>query len=201
MRRYETIVILDSDLSEEQRSPVIDRVKELIPQYNGFLIKIDEWGVKRLAYEIKKKPRGYYALLDFCGHGDLVDELERSFRIDDRVLKYMTVLLEKDADTESIKAEIAEREAREAERKIAEEESKSLSESEPTAEPEPVVESQPTAESEPVSGSEPMPEAEPVVESEPVVEPEPTPEPEEALAPSETADEETAEPTETSKEE
>jgi small subunit ribosomal protein S6 len=195
MRRYETIVILDSDLSEEERSPVIDRVKELIPQYNGFLITIDEWGLKRLAYEIKKKPRGYYALLDFCGHGHLVDELERSFRIDDRVLKYMTVLLEKDADTESIKAEIAEREAREAERKLAEEESKSVAEEEPRAEPEPVAESEPTAESEPVSESEPLPEPEPVGE------PEPAPEPEEAMAPSETADEETAEPTEISKEE
>jgi len=115
MRRYEQIVILDSDLSEDERSPVFNRLKELIPQYKGFLIDIDEWGQKKLAYEIKKKPRGYYAQVDFCGFGDLVDEMERFFRIDDRILKYMTVVLDKEADVEAIKAEMAEKEAQKAE--------------------------------------------------------------------------------------
>ena len=110
MRRYETIAILDSDLSEEQRAPVFERLTNLFPQYNGFLIGIDEWGVKKLAYEIKKKPRGYYALISFCGHGDLVDEMERFFRIDDKILKFMTVLLEENVDVDAIKEEIAEKE-------------------------------------------------------------------------------------------
>ena len=110
MRKYETIVILDSDLSEEQRAPVFERITSLFPQYNGLLIGIDEWGVKKLAYEIKKKPRGYYALINFCGHGDLVDEMERYFRIDDRILKFMTVLLEENVDVEAIKEDIAEKE-------------------------------------------------------------------------------------------
>jgi small subunit ribosomal protein S6 len=110
MRKYETIVILDSDLSEEQRAPVFERITSLFPQYNGLLIGIDEWGVKKLAYEIKKKPRGYYALINFCGHGDLIDEMERYFRIDDKILKFMTVLLEENVDVEAIKEEIAEKE-------------------------------------------------------------------------------------------
>ena len=67
----------------------------------------DDWGLKRLAYEIKKKPRGYYVRLDYCGTGALVDEMERFFRIDDRVLKYMTVLLDKDVDVEGVKEEMA----------------------------------------------------------------------------------------------
>ena len=115
MRRYEQIVILDSDLPEDERSPVFDRLKELIPQYKGFLIDIDEWGTKKLAYDIKKKPRGFYAQVNFCGFGDLVDEMERFFRIDDRILKYMTVLLDKEADVEAIKAEMAEKKAQKAE--------------------------------------------------------------------------------------
>lgn len=124
MRRYEQIVILDSDLSEDTRQPVFDRLKELIPEYNGFLIDIDEWGQKKLAYEIKKKPRGFYAQIDFCGFGDLVDEMERFYRIDDRILKYMTVVLDKEADLDSIKAEMTERQAKKAEAaaKAAEEE-------------------------------------------------------------------------------
>ena len=124
MRRYEQIVILDSDLSEDERSPVFDKLKELIPQYKGFLIDIDEWGQKKLAYEIKKKPRGFYAQVNFCGFGDLVDEMERFFRIDDRILKFMTVVLDKEADVEAIKAEMVEKEAQKAEAvaKAAEEE-------------------------------------------------------------------------------
>ncbi|MFV9646657.1 MAG: 30S ribosomal protein S6 [Desulfobacterales bacterium] len=111
MRRYETIVIIDPDLSNEQRLPVFERLKDLIVQQGGFLVIVDEWGDKRLAYEIKKRSRGYYVRLDFCGTGALVNEMERFFRIDERVLKYMTVLLDKDADVEKIKERMAEAEA------------------------------------------------------------------------------------------
>ena len=55
----------------------------------------------------RKKKRGYYVRLYYCGTGPLVNEIERFFRIDDRVLKYMTVLLEEDVDLESLKAELA----------------------------------------------------------------------------------------------
>ncbi|MGD9332235.1 MAG: 30S ribosomal protein S6 [Desulfobacterales bacterium] len=102
MRRYETIVIVDPDLGEDQRGPVFDRIRELIPQKGGLLVEFDEWGGRKLAYEIKKKQRGYYVRIDFCGGGDLVSEMERQFRIDDRVMKYMTVLLDREADMERI---------------------------------------------------------------------------------------------------
>jgi small subunit ribosomal protein S6 len=111
MKRYETIVIIDPDLTKEAETPVFDRVNDLIPQYKGFLIETDDWGTKKLAYEIKKKSRGHYVRLDFCGDGALIQEMERFFRIDDRVLKFMTVLLDEDADLEVIKADLAEKEA------------------------------------------------------------------------------------------
>lgn len=107
MRRYETIVIMDPDLSDEQRQPVVQRVQDVINQENGYLALTDEWGIRKLAYEIKKKPRGYYTRFDFCGTSAIVDEIERFFRIDDRVLKYMTVLLDNAADIEKVKEEIA----------------------------------------------------------------------------------------------
>ena len=106
MRRYETIVILDPDLSKEAEGPFFDRVTDLIPQYKGELIETDDWGIRKLAYDIKKKNRGHYVRFDFCGDGALVDEMERAFRIDDRVMKYMTVLLDAEADPEAIKAEM-----------------------------------------------------------------------------------------------
>ena len=107
MRRYETIVIMDPDLSDEQRQPVVKRVQDVINQENGYLALTDEWGTRKLAYEIKKKPRGYFTRFDFCGTSAIVNEIERFFRIDDRVLKYMTVLLDKSADIEKVKEEIA----------------------------------------------------------------------------------------------
>jgi len=124
MRRYETIVILDPDISEDGRAPVFDRISDTISQGNGFLVLRDDWGNRKLAYEIKKKPRGFYTRFDFCGTGIIVDEIERFCRIDDRVMKYLTVLIDEAADVDKLKeeAEIAESEKRKAE--IAESEKK-----------------------------------------------------------------------------
>jgi len=141
MRRYETIFILDPDLTEDALKAVLERLENLIPEQGGELLYMDEWGSKKLAYEIKKKKRGHYFRLDFCGTGPLVDEMERFFKIDDRILKYMTVLLEKDADLEKLKEERAELESK-------------------TAKPEEIVaeQSQETAGDEIVSDT-PVPEA------------------------------------------
>ena len=103
MKRYETIVIVDPDISEEKRDPLFDRMREIISQQAGELLEFDDWGVRNLAYEVKKKNRGHYVRLDYCGMGTAVDEIERFFRIDDRVLKYMTVLLDQDADPEALR--------------------------------------------------------------------------------------------------
>ena len=111
MRRYETFVIIDPDLSQDIRDQVVERVEELIAQMDGFLVLTDDWGERKLAYEIKKRARGYYVRFDYCGLSPLVNEIERFFRIDDRALKYMTVLLDKDADLEKVKEEKAAAEA------------------------------------------------------------------------------------------
>ncbi len=108
MRRYETIFIVDPDISEEIRNQLFTKSKELVASMGGFLALFDEWGAKKLAYDIKKKSRGYYVRMDFCGGADLVNELERSFRLDDKYLKFMTILLDSDADPEKIAAELDE---------------------------------------------------------------------------------------------
>lgn len=117
MRRYETIAIIDPELSEDDRRPVLDRVEGLIPQQDGLLIETDQWGGRKLAYEIKKKVRGFYVRFDYCGTGALVNEIERFFRIDDRVLKYMTVLQDDRINIDEIKEQIAAAAAAEAAKK------------------------------------------------------------------------------------
>ena len=111
MKRYETFIIVDPDVSDEDRNQFLDRLKEVISDQQGTLVLVDEWGSRKLAYEIKKKFRGYYVRLDYCGVGALVDELERLFRIDDRIMKYMTVLLSDSVDMVQIQEEIAKAEA------------------------------------------------------------------------------------------
>ncbi|MDP2643776.1 MAG: 30S ribosomal protein S6 [Desulfobacterales bacterium] len=150
MRRYETIFIVNPDLSAEQHTPVFDKIKDLISQQQGMLIQIDEWGTRKLAYEIKKKIRGYYVRLDYCGTGSLVNELERFFRIDERVLKYMTIVQDLQVDTESIIKEISDIE----EAKAAQEKAKQAP---PEAAPAPGATSEaPPAETEP-AGTENTP--------------------------------------------
>ena len=72
MRRYETIVIVDPDVADQERTELFDRFGELIAGQSGYLVENDEWGSRKLAYPIKKKPRGFYLRLDYCGNGELV---------------------------------------------------------------------------------------------------------------------------------
>ena len=157
MRRYETIFIVDNDLSEEDHSPIFEKLTDLIHQHSGLLVMVDEWGSKKLAYEIKKKARGYYVRLDYCGSGILVNEIERFFRIDDRILKYMTVLLDKDVDIEAVKEEIAK--AQEAQ--INETESTKAE----AVDDEPASDAETAVDDEPVSGAESNAADEPVSET------------------------------------
>lgn len=111
MRRYETIFIVDPDLPDQDRQVVSDKTTDIVTQFGGFVVEVDDWGNRKLAYEIKKKRRGYYIRLDYCGTGEMVDEIERFFRIDDRVMKFMTVLLDKEVDVDQLKAELEQQEA------------------------------------------------------------------------------------------
>ena len=112
MRRYETVFIIDPDASAEQRTAILDRVNNEIEKYQGVLLQFDEWGLRKMAYPVRKKPRGYYVLCEYCGDkGELISEIERFFRIDDNVMKYMTVQTSDDIDPETAKAELEARKA------------------------------------------------------------------------------------------
>jgi len=101
MNHYETIFIVDPDTPEADQETIFEKLKSMISA-DGQLILFDDWGTRKFAYEIKKKKQGRYVRLDYCGAGPLVDEIERLFRLDFRILKYMTVLLGQDVDPESL---------------------------------------------------------------------------------------------------
>jgi small subunit ribosomal protein S6 len=94
MRKYETIFILDPDLEEEQTQSTIEKVKGIITQTNGEILKVEDWGKRKLAYEVKKKAKGHYILIHFLGSPTLLSELERNFRVMDAVIKFQSVRLD-----------------------------------------------------------------------------------------------------------
>lgn len=106
MRKYETIYIADPDLHEGSRKTLFDKFTGLIAQQGGLLVQFEDWGNRKLAYEIKKKSRGHYICMTYGGSGELIKELERNFRLDENVMKFMTILLEKEISEEDLKAEI-----------------------------------------------------------------------------------------------
>jgi small subunit ribosomal protein S6 len=103
MRYYETLYLINPELSEEDCRGVIDKFNGLIEKNNGVVVKVDEWGKKTLAYQIKKFDKGYYVLLQYCGEAGLLTELHRDFNLDDKILKYQTIKLSNTADPEALK--------------------------------------------------------------------------------------------------
>jgi len=105
MNKYETVFIVDPDVTEPDQEVIIDRIRALITQDNGRLVLFDDWGVRKFAYEIQKKKQGRYIRIEYAGSGELVHAIERFFRMDYRVVKFMTVHLEKNVDPASLPAD------------------------------------------------------------------------------------------------
>ena len=108
MRRYETILIAHVDLSEDEQSSLIARYGTIVTGQKGILVKVERWGKRRLAYMIKKQARGFYILIDYAGESAAVNELERNLKINDKILKFMTVLKDDAVDPAALEKEIAE---------------------------------------------------------------------------------------------
>ena len=108
MRRYETILIAHVDLSEDELSSLIARYGAIVTGQKGILVKVERWGKRRLAYMIKKQARGFYILIDYAGESAAVNELERNLKINDKILKFMTVLKDDAVDPAALEKEIVE---------------------------------------------------------------------------------------------
>ena len=120
MRYYETLYIINPNLSDEENNAVIAKFNDLVEKNKGVVISVDEWGKRTLAYEIKKFNKGCYVLLNYCGEGSIISELERGMKLDERILQYQTVKLSDSVDPEELKAE-AEKDKQVKEAEAAEE--------------------------------------------------------------------------------
>jgi len=107
MRRYESVWVVNGDLPDEEVKSAIDKFSGIISSQGGTLVGLDEWGRRKLAYKIQGTIRGYYVLADFAGSSETVRELERNYRIDDRIIRYLTTKKSDKVNLEALQAEIA----------------------------------------------------------------------------------------------
>ncbi len=107
MKRYETLFIVQSELPSEDITAIIDRYSKIITDMKGTVLKVERWGKRKLAYLIRKQARGFYILIDFAGRREIVAELERILKFDDKVLKYMSLRLSDSITAEEIEKELA----------------------------------------------------------------------------------------------
>ena len=113
MRHYETIYIADPNLSDEDYQGVLEKFSTVVETHKGVMIKTQEWGKQRMAYTVKKFDKGFYVLIEFCAGAGVTAELERSLKLDDKIVKYQTVkladkvdpqeLLQKEQDAQEVK--------------------------------------------------------------------------------------------------
>ncbi|MCG6915255.1 30S ribosomal protein S6 [bacterium BMS3Abin03] len=96
-RIYESAVLLNAALEDEQIQSLISRIKELITTNGGEISEIEDWGRKRLAYMVNKNKIGYYAIFRFNALPDIISKLERFYKLEDNILRYLTIKLSKGA--------------------------------------------------------------------------------------------------------
>src|SRR6056297_3009373 len=96
MNRYETVFILTPVLSEEQTKEAVAKYKEFLTNKGAKIIHEENWGLRKLAYPIQKKSTGFYHMLEFEAPGELINELEVTYRRDERMLRFLTIRMEKE---------------------------------------------------------------------------------------------------------
>ena len=96
MNHYETVFIATPVLSDTQVKETVEKFRSFITGNGGEMENEENWGLKKLAYPIQKKENGYYFLFQFAAAGDMVDRLETQFRRDERIIRFLTVRLDKD---------------------------------------------------------------------------------------------------------
>ena len=94
MRTYETIFIIHPEVAGDAYTDIVEKYKGIQNELGANMLAVEEWGTRKLAYTVQKQPRGTYVLFAYEGKPDSIRELERRFRIDDKIIKFMTVKLE-----------------------------------------------------------------------------------------------------------
>lgn len=106
MREYETVFITQPNLADSQHKQLIERFKSTIERHEGRLFYARDMGKKTLAYQIAKQRKGLYTCLDYAAKGGAVSEIERAMRLDENVIRFLTIVRKEDVNIEARAQEI-----------------------------------------------------------------------------------------------
>ena len=95
--QYETVFILTPVLSNEQMNEAVDKFRKILTDNGAKIVHENNWGLRKLAYPIQKKNTGFYYLIEFQSGGELINKLEIEYKCDERVMRFLTVALDKHA--------------------------------------------------------------------------------------------------------
>jgi small subunit ribosomal protein S6 len=110
-KKYETAILFDPELPEEQRKEFLAKLAGVISSYQGEVLKQDDWGNRKLAYQITKKVNAYYTFLLYTGNRGVVEEVERNIKIFDGILRHLTSRVEVEVKPKAVAAPAAAGEA------------------------------------------------------------------------------------------
>ncbi len=96
LRHYETLYLLHPDLDDKEREALAEKFQNIITEDGGKIVKVDPWPLKKLAYRVQKQTQGYYVVLEYAAPGATIQELTRNMRLNEDLLKFVTI---KKADT------------------------------------------------------------------------------------------------------
>lgn len=107
MRHYETLFIVNPDLSDEDHAQTVERYQDILTSQGANLLLTDDWGRRRLAYEINGFAKGRYILFEYTSRPPAITEMERNMRLDEKVLRFLTIKKAEEFDEEAFKARLA----------------------------------------------------------------------------------------------
>ncbi|MFZ9942433.1 MAG: 30S ribosomal protein S6 [Bacteroidia bacterium] len=96
-KHYETVIIMNPVLSQEQVTETVDKFRRILTDNGTEIVHENNWGLRKLAYPIQKKNTGFYYLTEFKGDGSVVAKLELEYKRDERIMRFLTVALDKHA--------------------------------------------------------------------------------------------------------
>ena len=91
MNKYELAVVVSAKIEDEERAAVLDKCKALVERFGGTITEVDDWGKKRLAYEVQKMKEAFYYFIQFDGEADVPAEIESRIRLNENVVRYLCV--------------------------------------------------------------------------------------------------------------
>jgi small subunit ribosomal protein S6 len=100
---YETTFITRSEISDDAQKALVERLQGVVGSFGGEVVLSEDWGRRKLAYPIQKESRGLYTYIVYTGKGDVVHEMERNLRLNEHVLRFLTVNLQNEFDSEAFR--------------------------------------------------------------------------------------------------